>query len=74
MTLHIFLRLSKASTLGAIYGALFGVFFGIVASIFHNGPSVHIAIAQSWWWFALSGMFMGFGAERNRISDEKKVS
>lgn len=70
--MHGVIRLSKASVRGALFGAIFGVFFGIVAAMFHNGPSVVVAVSQSWWWFALSGMFMGFGVERNRINDENR--
>jgi lipid-A-disaccharide synthase-like uncharacterized protein len=53
--------LLKWLPIGFVGGSLFGVLFGIIASIFRNGPPVMQAIAESWWWFALMGSFIGVG-------------
>ncbi|MEM1096491.1 MAG: hypothetical protein AAGJ10_17970 [Bacteroidota bacterium] len=66
-----FALLFTAVVVGTVFGGLFGVFFGAAASLFHNGPETMVGITESWPWFAVVGAAMGFGAARNRISDNR---
>lgn len=47
--------------LGFVAGALFGTAFGALASLFHNGPALHVGVRESWAWFAAAGSLMGAG-------------
>ena len=51
-------------SIGFVGGVLFGVFFGAFASVFHNGPTLLQGITESWWWFAIVGLFIGLGYAR----------
>ncbi|MCS6807615.1 MAG: hypothetical protein RML40_02885 [Bacteroidota bacterium] len=60
---------ARFAVIGALGGALFGVVFGLIASIFRNGPPPLVAIQQSWWWFAISGMCMGLAWAGGQYAD-----
>lgn len=57
---------------GFVLGALFGVAFGAFASVFEGGPPALVGIAESWWWFAGTGAFIGLGWMRAAAYDRRR--
>lgn len=64
-------RMLKGLAAGFILGALFGVAFGALASVFDGGPPAMVGIAESWWWFAGAGAFIGLGWMRAAAYDHR---